>query len=177
DHDRGICFNRDAHKPGSRRQNDGTRSDRWPIGAPLLTGFLDFDQHAAQPFPAERCAASQELVGAFYRFNTEHAPLLNHYCLANVKSAQGPSDAQTVLDIPLGLRIRLDDAEWAGADDFAIKKLIGTYDPKTFLFQLVDNGRQQAVIAKSAISYTSKQLGRPPIGAQRDQRWTANTAG
>src|SRR5262249_18690930 len=105
---------------------------------------------------------------AFYCFDTEHEPLLNHHCLANVESAQGPSDAQPVLDILLGLRIRLDDAEWAGADDFAIKELIGTYDPKPLLFQLVDNGRQKPVIAKSTMPYTSKQLGCPPIGAERD---------
>jgi hypothetical protein len=43
DHDRNICLNRDAHKPGFGRQNDCARPDRWPVGAPLLTGFFDFD--------------------------------------------------------------------------------------------------------------------------------------
>jgi hypothetical protein len=177
DHDRSICFNRDAHKPGFDRQSDGARTDRWPVGAPLLTGFLDFDQNAAQPFAAECRAASYQLVSAFYRFDAEHEALLNYDSLANVEGAQGPSDAQPVLDIPLGLRIRLDDAERAGMDDLTIKELIGTYEPKTLLFQFVDDGRQQAIVAKGTIAYASKQLGRPPIGAQCDQRWTADTAG
>ena len=82
-----------------------------------------------------------------------------------------------MLDIPLRLRVRLDDTERPGADDFVIKELVGTYDPKTLLFQFVDDGRQQAVVAKGTIAYASEQLGRAPIGAQRDQRWTADTAG
>jgi hypothetical protein len=177
DHNRSICLDRDAQKPGLGRQNDGARPDRRPVGAAFLTRFLDFDQHTARPFAAECCAAPQEFISAFYRFDAEHEPLLNDDCLPNVESAQGPSYAQPVLDIRFGLRIRLDDAEGPGADDFRTKQLVGRYDPKPLLLEFVDDGREQPVIAKRPIPDAGKQFGRPPIGTQRDERRAPDTAG
>jgi hypothetical protein len=140
DHDRCICFDRDARKSSFGRQHHSARPDRWPVGATLLAGLLDFNQHASRPFAAEYRTPPQELVGSFYRLHTEDESLLNHDCLANVEDTQGPSNGQPVLDIRFGSPIRSDDTERAGTDDFAIKKLIGAYDPKALLLQFADDG-------------------------------------
>ena len=89
--------------PVSAASRHGAQSDRRPVGAALLTGLLDLDEHAARAFAAQCRATPQQLVGAFDRLDPEHEPLLHDDGLADIERAQGPGDAQPVLDIRLAI--------------------------------------------------------------------------
>jgi hypothetical protein len=102
---------------------------------------------------------------------------LNDDCLADIEGADRPRNAQPALDIHLGFPIRAELAKWTFGDKLAIEKLFDAEHPKTLLLKLAYDGRQQAVIAKGAITDTGEQLGRPPIRAQCAQRWAPDAAG
>src|SRR6516165_10446031 len=74
---RSASLDRDPRQTSRSCQSDGAPTDRRPVSATFLTGFRDFDQHAARPFAAERCAPTQELVSPLYRFDPEHQALLD----------------------------------------------------------------------------------------------------
>ena len=137
---RGAGLDCDPRQAGFRRQSDGTRTDRWPVGATFLTGFLDFDEHSAKPFAAKSRAPAQELVSPLYRLYPEHQALLNDDRLADIKIAQSASNAQPVLDIRLGLRTRQNGAERTFGGELPIEKLIDAEHPKTLLLKLAYDG-------------------------------------
>jgi hypothetical protein len=174
---RSASLDRDPRQTSRSCQSDGAPTDRRPVSATFLTGFRDFDQHAARPFAAERCAPTQELVSPLYRFDPEHQALLDDDCLADVESPQRPSNAQPALDIRLRLRIRLNGTERAFSDELPIQKLIDAEHTKTLVLKLAYDGRQQAVIANRTVTDSGEQLGRPPIRAQGAQRWAPDTTG
>jgi len=85
EHDRGLGLNGDPTQPGLSRQSYRARPDRRAVGADLLPGLLDLDEHATRPFPAKRPATVQQLVGALDRLDAEHEALLNDHRLPDVE--------------------------------------------------------------------------------------------
>jgi hypothetical protein len=177
EHDRNVSLDRDAAQPDFCRECDGTRPDCRPVGAAFLTRLFNLDQHPSRPFAAKCCASTEEFVGPFYRFDTKNEALLNDDCLADIKGADCPRNAQPTLDIRLGLQIRMDLAERTFGDKLPIEKLIYAEHPKTLLLELSYDCRQQAVITKGAVTDAGEQFGRPPVRAQCAQRWAPDAAG
>ena len=58
--------------PAACGRGDGLGADHRPVGAALLAGLLNLDEHPAGPFAPERAAAPQERVGTLDRLDPEH---------------------------------------------------------------------------------------------------------
>src|SRR5712671_2829787 len=157
---------------------DGPRPDRRAVDAPFLARLCRLDQHPARAVAAQFGAAPQQPIGAFDRLDAEHEPLLNHDRLTDIEGADRAGDTQTVLDIAASLRIRPATAKRPLRQKIiGSQQFLGAHDPKALALQLLDDRREQPVVAEPAIADSGEELGGAPIRAQRRQGGAAHAAG
>ena len=164
----------EGHAAQSRRRRGAHRlgSDRRQVGAAILAGLDQLDQHAAGARPRQRAGARQHRIGALHRLDRQHDALLHHAALADIDRAERPRHRDAAGDIGHRLRVRRRAAEQPGRAERLGQHLVGAEDAEPFLAQHPHDRRQQPVIAGEGGAADARQdaraLGiRPQIQQRR----------
>ena len=175
--DRRAGLRRDAAQPALGGQGDGLRTDRRAVGTPFLARFLGLDQHAAWPVAAQSGDPAQQRVGALDRLDPEHQPLLHDRRLTDIERADRPRDLHAAPDIRRCQRVGPHAAERSFRQGGIAEEVVGPKDTEPLALQLLDDRRQEPVIAQCAIADLGEEFRGTPVGTQRGERGAAHAAG